>query len=104
MNYETELVDYFKEHEMPKSIRTDISVHNLKCLKIFLEANNLDSIRLGYWGDSDGFFLINKICYVFLGKPGDTEEANLIYIALKYGSLAAAFTNYIEEINRIGAM
>lgn len=90
---------YFKEVDMPKSIRTSISVIELSWLGLFAKANALNSMRFGSWEDRVGWVINNKICYILL-DPNENEEANLIYMSLKYGSFELAFDHFKKEVDK----
>ena len=99
IHWEVTMLNYPSEEEMPHSIRTDISVSQLKMIELFAEANELKSMKFGYWVEQDGFFRNNNICYVRL-NPTEAENENLMYMALKYGSFEKAFRHFEKEIKR----
>lgn len=99
LSYEIKMRNYFMEADVPHSIRTDLSVNDLSMLEIFAKANELISMKFGYWESLTGWYKENKVCYVLL-QPTEQEEANLIYMNLKYGSFEKAFKEYQKEIGK----
>ncbi len=97
LNYEIEMRNYFREDEMPKSVRLNISIVHIKRVEEFLKDNGLHSIRLGYWEDrsTQHWNVATKLCYIQM-VPKETEPI-LICLSLKYGSFEDALKDFLEK-------
>ena len=100
---------YLKESEMTNPIRTDISVGDMNLLRMFLDANDMQSFELGYYevktekliqSAFQNVYVENWICYTN-NQPTDLIDNNLIHMTLKYGGLVDAFKHFKKAIGRI---
>lgn len=93
------------DSEMIDPVRTNLSVSDLNLFEVFLEANELSGITIGYYTDRDvdlrGYiYTVNNICYSN-NNPTYIMECNLMHMNLKYGGLVDAFNDYKIKIGRI---
>lgn len=90
-----------KEEDMPSSIRTEIGVHSISLFRIFLDANDMDNVKIGTWQDRINSYQVDtKICYLY-DKKDEAAANSLVYISVKYGSLEAAFKHYLNVIGSL---
>ncbi len=85
---------------MVNPIRTKISVKELHKVELFLSAHKFKSIKLGVWSEEDPvhtFMVVNKICYS-ISNPSKVEEADLIFMKLKFGNLAQCLEQFTNEL------
>lgn len=93
------------EYEMVNPIRTNILVSDWSSFRVFLDANDMSCIELGYYVVNvelswTKHYFENRICYSNV-NPTEVIEQNLIYMNIKYGSLENAFIEYKKELKRI---
>lgn len=96
--FEVEMMEYFREDEMPKSIRLDIFIGNIKNVEMFIKDQQLDCIKLGHWdGSKDPYWISQRmICYVIL-NPTSAQKEILTCLILKYGSFENALVEYLVD-------
>jgi len=83
-----------------KSIRTDLSVADIRLLEVFLKANDLETIKIGHYEERQNNYQIdNKICYLY-DENDESVTSTLLYLALKYGSLEIAFKDFKEKVKK----
>lgn len=103
--YEIHMRDYFRENDVPRSIRTKISTGEMHFVEAFAKDSGFPSMRFGYYAEtepsSNGIMMqwmpksytSNYICYTLL-SPSDDELELLLMMKLKHGSLDNAYKEY----------
>ncbi len=99
-NILTQSKKYPTEEEMPQSVRTQLSVTELSRLRLFLDANDMQEVIIGYYKVQDPnltFMSSNLICYAY---PINNYmiSANLSYMTMKFGGLEAAYKDYLTRV------
>ena len=94
---------YLTEDEMENPVRTTLSVSNVNLLEMFLEANELVHISLGYYTDYNipGMkkgYGENRICYS-CGPATYEAECNIMHMKIKYGGIIEAFEQFRKDNN-----
>jgi hypothetical protein len=83
-------------------VKTQISVKDINLLKIFLEANELNNVKINlYESTHEKFASIKYTNIEFLYDENDENIAyRMIVIALRYGSVEKGFQHYCNTIRR----
>ena len=81
-----------------KSIRTPLHKNAADAFRPFLDSIGLQEVMIGNYEDiNDKWYKSDCICYAYSEKS-DEVVAILTHISLKYGSLHAAFSNYMSAM------
>ena len=80
-----------------KSIRTPLHKNSADIFRTFLDSIGLQEVIIGnYEHISDRWYHSDCICYAYSEKSNETV-AILTHIALKYGNLHNAFSDYMSS-------
>lgn len=107
-NIHSQSVKYLTEAEMPKSVKTSLSVRDINTFKMFLDANDMDKVLIGYYSKPLNLGLNtasrvhteNCICYAY-DVEDDGAMSGMTYMTIKYGSVEEAYNTYKEEIFKL---
>jgi hypothetical protein len=83
---------------MEHTVNTTMCVLDIPMIRMFLDANGLQNVKLSWYEVPRHSFVIDRyVCYTYCNE--DTETLNtLTILSLKYGSLELAVNDFIKSV------